>query len=81
MMVKQCAWCLRLVNSIGEPTSLLPVPKIHDATHCICRTCGLLWLDSIGGEPVVVVQMEDGRLLVQQKAALTGLELNGTIWN
>jgi hypothetical protein len=77
-MVRQCAWCLRLVNGVGEPTTLLPVPKINDATHYICRTCGLRWLENVGVGPVVVIQTEDGRLLVQQKAALAGMELNGT---
>jgi hypothetical protein len=77
-MVKQCAWCLRLVDGKGEPTTLLPVPKIHDATHHICRACGLRWLDNVGAGPVVVVQTEDGRLLVQQKAVLAGVELNRT---
>jgi hypothetical protein len=44
-MQRQCAWCLRLMDSIGEPTSLLPVPKIYEASHGICRVCGDSWLE------------------------------------
>lgn len=44
-MVRQCAWCLRLMNSAGERTSLLPVPKMYEASHGMCRVCGGLWLE------------------------------------
>jgi len=43
-MQRQCAWCLRLMNSAGERISSLPVPKIYDATHGMCKECGALWL-------------------------------------
>ncbi len=32
------------MNSVGEPTSLKPVPKMYEASHGMCRTCGILWL-------------------------------------
>jgi hypothetical protein len=44
-MQRQCAWCLRLMDSIGEPISSIPVPKIHKASHGMCKTCGNLWLE------------------------------------
>ena len=44
-MQRQCAWCLRLMDSIGEPISPIPVPKIYKASHGICRICGNLWLE------------------------------------
>ncbi len=44
-MQKQCAWCLRLMDSIGEPVSSIPVPKIRKASHGICKICGDLWLE------------------------------------
>ncbi len=44
-MKRQCAWCLRLMNSIGEPTSSRPVPKIYEASHGMCKSCGNLWLE------------------------------------
>src|SRR5256885_9984017 len=47
-LVRQCAWCLRLMNSRVERTSALPVAKIYEATHGICRMCGVLWLETVG---------------------------------
>jgi hypothetical protein len=44
-MQRQCAWCLRLMDSIGEPISPLPVPKIYEASHGMCKACGDLWLE------------------------------------
>jgi hypothetical protein len=43
-MVRQCAWCLHLINNVGERLSLQPVPKSYDATHGMCRICGAVWL-------------------------------------
>jgi hypothetical protein len=44
-MQRQCAWCLRLMDTIGEPISPIPVPKIYKATHGMCKECGTLWLE------------------------------------
>ena len=44
-MQRQCAWCLRLMDSIGEPISSIPVPKIYKATHGMCRAYGDRWLE------------------------------------
>jgi hypothetical protein len=44
-MQRQCAWCLRLMDSIGEPISPLPVPKKYEASHGMCKACGDLWLE------------------------------------
>ncbi len=44
-MVRQCAWCLRLMDSGGVRISLLPVPKIYAASHGMCQVCGALWLE------------------------------------
>jgi len=63
-MIRQCAWCLRLMNSVGERTSLLPVPKIYEATHGICQVCGMLWLEGVSepeGRTLAVIQAEDGQ--------------------
>lgn len=46
-MVRQCAWCLRLINSQGEPISRFALPKLHEATHVMCRNCGLLWMEAV----------------------------------
>ena len=43
-MVQQCAWCLRLINSMGEHISPVPVPKIYEASHGMCQACGRRWL-------------------------------------
>ncbi len=69
-MVRQCAWCLRLINSRGERTSALPLPKIYEATHGICKVCGILWLEAVGGSngnagAMVISQSEDGRLHIE----------------
>ena len=46
-MLRQCAWCLRLKDRVGEPTSSLPVAKIYEASHAICKACGNLWLEHV----------------------------------
>jgi hypothetical protein len=67
-MVRQCAWCLRLINSVGERTSTLPVPKMYEASHGICQVCGLLWLEAVEGSnkgALVITRSEDGRQQVR----------------
>ena len=44
-MQRQCAWCLRMMNGRGERISLQPVPKLYEATHGMCRVCGMYWLE------------------------------------
>ncbi len=46
-MVRQCAWCLHLINSQSEPISTFPLPKLYEATHGMCHSCGLLWLEAV----------------------------------
>ena len=57
-MTRQCAWCLRLMNQQGERISLQRVPKIYEATHGICRACGMIWLEQVlldtGEQPALV---------------------------
>ncbi len=48
-MVRQCAWCLRLMNNAGEHLSPAPLPKIYDATHGICSVCGVRWMEQAMG--------------------------------
>lgn len=43
-MERQCAWCLRFMDSFGEPIST-PQPKQYAASHGMCRVCGSLWLE------------------------------------
>jgi len=54
-MQRQCAWCLRLMDSIGERISSRPVPKIYEAANGMCRTCGDLWLEQVMQEPQLPV--------------------------
>lgn len=49
-MVRQCAWCLRLINYQGEPISTFPLPKLYEATHGMCQSCGLLWMEAVEGQ-------------------------------
>ena len=44
-MQRQCAWCLRLMDSVGDTISTIPVPKIRKASHGMCKACGDLWLE------------------------------------
>lgn len=44
-MVRQCAWCLRLIDSAGERVSQRPLPKLYQATHGMCCVCGTLWME------------------------------------
>lgn len=36
---------MRLMDNQGERVSLLPVPKLYEATHGMCRICGIYWLE------------------------------------
>ena len=67
MTVRQCAWCLRLMNNAGERISSLPVPKNYEATHGICKLCGSQWLQPICGTDgtAVITQTEDGSLHIE----------------
>lgn len=44
-MVRQCAWCLRLIDTEGGRISARPVPKVYEATHGMCLTCGEGWME------------------------------------
>ena len=70
-MIRQCAWCLRLINGVGERTSLLPVPKIYEATHGICQVCGTSWLEDVGGlngGTMVIAPAENGQCSIHCKS-------------
>jgi len=43
-MVHQCAWCLCLIDDMGERISSSPLPKLSEASHGICSVCGTIWL-------------------------------------
>ena len=68
-MVRQCAWCLRLIDDAGKRISPLPMPKIYEATHGICRLCGIQWLETVCGTDggAVITQAEDGSPHIQCK--------------
>ena len=46
-MVRQCAWCLCLIDNAGERISPSPLPKLYEATHGICGTCGIQWMEQV----------------------------------
>ena len=46
-MVRQCAWCLHLIDGDGQHVSSLPQPKLSAASHGICYVCGMLWLEEV----------------------------------
>ena len=43
-MVRQCAWCLHLIDCTGERLSSSPLPKLYEASHGICCVCGAMWM-------------------------------------
>jgi hypothetical protein len=43
-MIRQCAWCLCLIDCIGERKSPSPLPKLYEASHGICTVCGTQWI-------------------------------------
>ena len=43
-MVRQCAWCLCLIDCSGERLSSSPLPKLYEASHGICSVCGMMWI-------------------------------------
>jgi hypothetical protein len=46
-MVRQCAWCLCLIDNAGERLSPLPQPKLYEASHGICGICGVQWMEQV----------------------------------
>ncbi|GCE10946.1 hypothetical protein [Tengunoibacter tsumagoiensis] len=85
-MVRQCAWCLRLIDSVGERLSPTPLPKLYEASHGICGVCGTQWMEQVlesqeqSAQGIVQDQENDGRdeggySEVEHKEALTQLIL------
>jgi Ni,Fe-hydrogenase III large subunit len=66
-MVRQCAWCLHLINNAGERLSPLPLPKLYEASHGICGICGVQWM-----EQVIEAERPLGILRRQEAEALRG---------
>jgi len=48
-MMRQCAWCLRLIDSKGKRVSQLPFSKLYEASHGMCDVCGVQWLQQMLG--------------------------------
>jgi hypothetical protein len=46
-MIRQCAWCLRLIDSGGARISQQPLPKLYEASHGMCGVCGWLWMGQV----------------------------------
>ncbi len=46
-MVRQCAWCLRLIDFAGERVSAQPLPKLYEASHGMCGICGTHWIEQV----------------------------------
>jgi hypothetical protein len=46
-MLRQCAWCLRLIDQVGERLSAQPLPKLYEASHGMCGVCGALWMEQV----------------------------------
>ena len=46
-MLRQCAWCLRLIDLVGKRLSTQPLPKLYEASHGMCSVCGTLWMEQV----------------------------------
>ncbi len=46
-MLRQCAWCLRLIDLAGKRISTQPLPKLYEASHGMCGACGVLWIEQM----------------------------------
>lgn len=78
-MIRQCAWCLYLLDAEGMRIAVLPLPSLYEATHGMCNVCGKLWIDQIqdsseaAGRDISSVQKITGIIVniqkEQQKAA------------
>lgn len=53
-MVRQCAWCLRLIDDAGERVSPSPLPKLYEASHGMCGICGTRWMEQVLGSQEVL---------------------------
>ncbi len=57
-MERQCAWCLCLMNHLGEPISD-PRPKDYAVSHGMCRGCGSLWLEQAINDELAVRKTDE----------------------
>jgi hypothetical protein len=69
-MVRQCAWCLCLIDCTGERLSSSPLPKLYEASHGICSVCGTMWIarateNSTGQGPASQPEHKEARLVSQ----------------
>jgi hypothetical protein len=61
-MLRQCAWCLRLIDHVGERLSTQPLPKLYEASHGMCGVCGALWLEQVLTQaPPIYLEESDQR--------------------
>ena len=61
-MLRQCAWCLRLIDHMGERLSTQPLPKLYEASHGMCGVCGALWMEQVltQGPPLYLEESDQG---------------------
>lgn len=73
-MIRQCAWCLRLIDGAGARISQQPLPKLYEASHGICSVCGWLWMDQVAGAAEPYANPEEHtkskRLVAEESPAL-----------
>ncbi|HEX4206270.1 MAG TPA: hypothetical protein VHZ51_19135 [Ktedonobacteraceae bacterium] len=58
MLLRQCAWCLCLINGAGERISPAPLPKLYEASHGICGLCGAKWMEQAMMQGTEVGEMQ-----------------------
>jgi hypothetical protein len=75
-LMRQCAWCLRLMNDDGERISQYPVPKQYNATHGMCCICGVLWLEQVARD--MDIDLSDLRSNDDRETAMTPVGMTAT---
>jgi hypothetical protein len=75
-MVRQCAWCLCLIDCSGERLSSSPLPKLYEASHGICSVCGTMWMERAienhtGQGPASQPEYKEPRLASQKEQPMS----------
>jgi hypothetical protein len=84
-MVRQCAWCLCLIDCSGERLSS-PLPKLYEASHGICSVCGTMWIaraieNHTGQGPTGQPEYKEPRLVSQKEQPVSQTAAAPTLYH
>lgn len=66
-MVRQCAWCLCLIDGAGERISPTPLPKLYEASHGICTVCGTTWMEQATEQDTYTLMDWDKKMACEKR--------------